>query len=115
MFDLFKRDKAPLETDYTDRCGNCHAYMEKTDKYCKYCGTKRGEGRFRPFKNPLYCVYGPPIKKKYRCKKCSHKWYTAALGGGEDSLYCPQCGEKKIELTGTKVLDFGDDPDADEE
>ena len=62
----------------------------------------------------MYCVYGPPIKKKYKCKKCNHKWYTAALGGGKDSLYCPQCGEKQIELTETKYLDFGDDPDADE-
>lgn len=90
-----------MDTDYTDRCGNCHSYMDKSDKYCKFCGTKRGEGKFLPLNNEMYCVYGPPIKKKYQCKKCNHKWYTAAFGGGEDSLYCPQCGQKQVELTET--------------
>lgn len=93
-------------TDYTNKCGNCHAEMGPKDKYCKYCGTKRGEGLFLPYVNHMYAVYGPPITKEYSCKRCKHKWITVALGGGEDSKYCPECGKKNISQTGISVRSF---------
>ena len=49
-----------VEEDRTDRCRNCNSIFEGNEAYCKYCGTKRGEGKFRPGDNPIVCVYGPP-------------------------------------------------------
>ena len=101
-------DENEWTTDYSDRCGNCHEYFDKKDKYCKNCGTKRGEGKFEAFKNEMYCVYGPPIKKKYRCSNCDHMWITCHLGGMDSSNYCPQCGEKQVKLIDNTILDFSD-------
>ena len=80
--------------------------MGPEDKYCKYCGTKRGGGLFLPYVNHMYAVYGPPITKEYSCKKCKHRWITLALGGGEDSQYCPECGKRAAEQTGISVRSF---------
>ena len=100
------RDEAIInEIDYTDRCGNCHEVLGKDDKYCPYCGTERGKGEFKPFKNELYCVYGPPIKKKYKCTACGYIWITCNLGG-DSSKYCPQCGKKTLNTLQYKALDF---------
>ena len=44
-----KYDEEEWSTDYSGRCGNCHERLGKNDKYCRYCGTKRGEGKFRPY------------------------------------------------------------------
>lgn len=96
------------ETDYTNRCGNCHEPLSARDRYCKYCGTKRGEGQFLPFDNGMYCIYGPPVTKKYSCTNCGNKWYTRCLGGGEDSLYCPQCGQSAVKKLETAYMNFGD-------
>lgn len=92
-------------TDYTDLCGNCQSTLRKTDKYCPYCGTQRGKGAFKPFKNRGYYVYGPPIKKKYQCDACGHVWITAVLAG-DHAVYCPQCGKKQIRTTVRKGWDF---------
>ena len=101
-------DENETTTDYTDRCRNCHEYLDRKDKYCKNCGTKRGEGRFEPFRNEMYCVYGPPIKKKYRCSNCDFMWITCHLGGLDSSNYCPQCGKKQIKLLDQTILDHSD-------
>ena len=100
------RDGRIKDRDYTGRCGNCHEPMGEADKYCKFCGTKRGQGRFLPFDNPMYCVYGPPIKTKYKCKNCGTLWLTCALGGGKEASFCPQCGKKKVVLVERKYIDF---------
>ena len=63
-----------LTTDYKGRCGNCHSEIDKNDRYCPFCGTKHGEGAFQPYYNKMYCVYGPPILRKIKCKKCGHTW-----------------------------------------
>ena len=78
-----------------NRCGNCGSGMEAQDQYCRYCGTKRGEGKFHPAKNNMYCVYGPPIKTKIRCKTCGHTWNSMALGR-DRAKYCPKCGPTEI-------------------
>ena len=104
--DLEKRLRSAAiinEIDYTNRCGNCHSYLGEDDKYCRYCGTERGQGKFLPYKNVIDCVYGPPVKKKYKCTACGHIWITGDLGG-DQSKYCPQCGKKTLNVLEDKAL-----------
>ena len=80
-------------TDYENRCGNCHGFFEENDKYCRYCGTKRGEGAFAPYQNFMECIYGPaPVKRTHECPKCKYTWETFVMIDDED--YCPQCGAR---------------------
>lgn len=95
-----KFDAILVYKDYKDRCGNCHSVLEVNDKYCKNCGTKRGEGEFKPYTNPTYCVYGPMVANKYTCPKCGYSW-SEYNPGGRDYPYCPQCG---IEIKDTVEL-----------
>jgi len=82
-----------LSTDYEGRCGNCHKSLNDDDKYCRYCGTKRGEGAFKPYQNVMYCIYGPmPVKRTHKCKKCGNTWETMLMIDNED--FCPICGSK---------------------
>ncbi len=76
-------------------CGNCHNPLGEKEKFCPYCGTKRGEGKFDPFDNEITCVYGPPVTVKYKCKACGNKWTVNTLGG-DNSMYCPECGKSPI-------------------
>lgn len=94
-----------VHTDYEGLCGNCHEPLGKEDKYCRTCGTKRGEGAFKPYVNKTYCVYGPMIANKYACPKCGKTWSECNPGGRGDT-YCPQCGTK-IENTVELVSDIG--------
>ena len=77
-------------------CGNCSRYLSKEDKYCPYCGTKKGEGDFLPFLTCVPTVYGPPISHYYKCKKCGFKWCENSFGGIDRDNYCPKCGTKHI-------------------
>ncbi len=102
-----------LSTDYEGRCGNCHEYLGENEKYCKYCGTKRGEGEFKPYENIVYVVYGPPLNVKYKCKSCGHTWIVRTLGS-DHSKYCPECGKSRIIEVESKDLtweDLSDDTD----
>jgi hypothetical protein len=79
-----------LSTDYTDRCGNCHTYLGK-DKYCRICGTKRGEGAFKPYLDAYSTVYGPrPMTRTHKCEICGYTWKTNLMIDHED--HCPECG-----------------------
>ena len=93
------------ETDYTDRCGNCAAFMDKKDKYCRYCGTERGKGKFESFENVSDIVYGPPVKMKYKCSACGYIWITGIMGG-DHCNYCPSCGKRKVKTVETRYDDF---------
>ena len=97
-----QRDRIIKETDFTDRCGNCRAYMKPGYRYCIYCGTRRGGGSFEPFWNKSYGVYGPPIKTKYKCLKCGKSWITV-VSGGDKGKYCPQCGKKAARIVERKA------------
>jgi hypothetical protein len=97
------------EIDHTNRCGNCHKPLRKGSKYCVYCGTRRGEGKFEPFINRIDVVYGPPIKMKYHCSDCGHIWVTAAVGG-DNSNYCPMCGSTNISILRQKEYGFPKSP-----
>lgn len=85
-----------VSTDYEGRCGNCHEFMDDDMKYCPHCGTKRGEGEFKPYFNDMRILYGPPVKSWYVCKKCGHKWTTLIC---EEGQYCPECGQMSAEKT----------------
>lgn len=79
--------------DYKGKCGNCHNSFHEDEKYCRYCGTKRGEGKFEPYKINMdfQCIYGPmPVKRTRQCKKCGYSWETNLMV--DDEKFCPQCG-----------------------
>ena len=95
---ILRDDLLPI-TDYTGLCGNCHESLPDNAKYCKYCGTKRGKGRFKPFFNESYCVYGPPIKSRFRCSKCGYSWEESYLAGINTAKYCPECGKRRLTVT----------------
>ena len=85
-------------------CGNCGNMLGDKDKYCQFCGTKRGEGDFLPNYNDTLVVYGPPVLYYYKCKKCNHKWNLQTIVGIDKSQYCPNCGSKKIKDINTNIL-----------
>ncbi len=90
---FFKENEIPenWSTDYEGRCGNCHSLMGENDRYCVICGTRRGEGEFKPYKNMMECIYGPePITRKHRCRECGYKWEACLMIDNE--RYCPKCG-----------------------
>lgn len=73
-----------------DQCGNCHAYLG-TDKFCRYCGTKAGEGAFEPYMNYEQCVYGPPpVEREHKCPDCGFNWKTHMMV--DNQQFCPECG-----------------------
>lgn len=80
-----------MSTDYMNRCGNCTKFLAEEDRYCRYCGTKRGEGAFKPYMVSAFCIYGPPpIKQKYECRHCGNSWIASMSVGHQK--YCGQCG-----------------------
>lgn len=95
--DILAAEGDIASTDYTDRCGNCHKHLDEEDKYCKYCGTTRGKGAFKPYYNKILVVYGPPVTTTRKCSSCGHKWTSSSLGGDEQH-YCPLCGSGKIKI-----------------
>ena len=90
---ILKHEGVIMERDYKDKCGNCHAVLEKEDKYCRYCGTPRGEGAFEPYRNEILLLYGPPIRSKFTCPGCGYSWTSSGFGG-DPAKYCPKCGSK---------------------
>ncbi len=91
--------------DYKNRCGNCHSFLRPEENYCKCCGTKRGKGKFLPYKNMVYCVYGPPVKEKYKCSICGYLWIEC-LFGYSDTKHCPMCGKAQIDLLEHRHVEF---------
>ena len=74
-----------------DRCGNCGAKLDVDDKYCKVCGTRVGDGDYKPFRFLEACVYGPPpIERTHVCVICGYSWKTEFMI--DDQKYCPKCG-----------------------
>ena len=71
-------------------CGNCGKLFGDGEKYCRRCGTKAGEGTFKPKKNmSIQILYGPmPVEQVHRCKNCGHVW---TMYGKE---HCPECGKE---------------------
>ena len=80
-----------LSSDYEGRCGQCHKLMSSEDNFCRYCGTPRGGGDFKPYENSNVCVYGPPIATTHTCTRCGLSWTVNTLGS-DDAQFCPKCG-----------------------
>ncbi len=81
-----------LSKDYKGRCGHCHAFIGQ-DEYCRYCGTKKGDGEFLPYNDEVQCVYGPPpIERIHKCENCGYKWSARMMI--DDQRYCPKCGSR---------------------
>ena len=90
--------------DYSGRCGNCHERINRRDKYCRYCGTKRGQGLFAPYENLMQCIYGPmPVKRARKCTNCGKEWTTILMIDNED--YCPDCGAETIIVASEDATD----------
>ena len=73
-------------------CFNCHAHIGK-EKYCRWCGTKAGEGKFEPFQDlsKYQCIYGPmPVERTHTCEQCGFEWTTCSMI--DEQEYCPKCG-----------------------
>ena len=68
--------------------------MLGNDEYCRYCGTKRGEGEFKPYENFVPCVYGSPITYIHKCEKCGTEFQSNGMGGR--AWYCYKCGSNNI-------------------
>ena len=79
-----------IKFDHTNRCGECHAFIGEADKFCRYCGTPKGKGKFLPYENVVECVYGPPTTTTHTCTKCGYTWKVNQLS--EDrAKFCPKC------------------------
>ena len=79
-------------TDYHNRCGHCHEYIGE-DRYCRYCGTKRGQGEYKPYLDLMQCIYGPmPIERTHKCTRCGNEYTVVSMLDNE--RYCPLCGGK---------------------
>lgn len=72
-------------------CANCNRKYFEDGKYCRYCGARKKEGKFRPQRNMMQCIYGPqPVERIRTCTKCPHTWRTFLMIDNE--YYCPECG-----------------------
>lgn len=90
-------------TDYKGICENCHKSFIGGEKYCFFCGTKRGDRKFDPYLNLMQGLYGPmPVERVRKCTKCKKTWTTLLMVDQENS--CPDCGapSKIIEENGKK-------------
>lgn len=90
------------------RCGNCHEYIGTEDRYCVHCGTRRGEGKFDPFRDRFETIYGPPITSYFNCNKCGYSWNEMTMGRN-NIHYCPKCGAGAPDFT--VRMDWGTDLD----
>ena len=79
--------------DYDGRCGNCREKLSDSDEFCRFCGTKRGEGLFLPYDKDSLDEQDPcsdTVTRKHKCRKCGFKWTTDY--DYDPEKYCPQCG-----------------------
>ena len=98
------RKKKRLCADREGRCGECHKPLNG-DAYCRYCGTKAGEGSFEPYEDVICCVYGPPpVEREHVCKACGYEWTSFAMIDAEK--YCPRCGG---EVSSKEITDRSDE------
>lgn len=82
--------------DPEEQCGNCHEYFESDDLYCRYCGTKKGEGAYAPYPYSVDIFLpsgGPiPLLPNHICKNCGYTWKTCLNDDREK--FCPKCGSE---------------------
>ena len=84
-------------TDEGNKCANCHATLPQNALYCDTCGTKRGEGKFKPHRNRPSIIYGPPIRITHHCSSCGYIWQKYGMKIKESSC-CPKCGASFVDF-----------------
>ena len=72
------------------KCRECDKILAPGDLFCRYCGTPRGQGTFRPETIVPAPVYGPPTITTHECTNCHYSWYIKSFGV-DDAQYCPKC------------------------
>ena len=88
--------------DRENTCGNCGRRLRTEDRYCRVCGTRRGEGAFVPNRNLMQCIYGPrPIERGHKCTQCGYSWIAVMMV--DNQKYCPQCGSRAEEVPPEEV------------
>lgn len=76
-------------------CGNCGERLGEDDAFCRFCGTERGKGKYRPQKERIECVYGPPpMDRIHHCDNCGFEWTTHTML--DKQKYCPKCGGRAL-------------------
>ena len=83
-------------TDKGNKCANCHAILPKNALYCDTCGTKRGDGKFKPQRNRPRAIYGPPIRITHHCSSCGYIWQKSGMKI-KNSSSCPKCGASFVD------------------
>lgn len=83
-------------TDKGNKCANCHATLPQNALYCDTCGTKRGEGKFKPHRNRPSIIYGPPIRITHHCSSCGYIWQKFGMKI-KNSSSCPKCGASFVD------------------
>lgn len=83
-------------TDKGNKCANCHATLPQNALYCDTCGTKRGEGKFKPHRNRPSIIYGPPIRITHHCSSCGNSWQKFGMNIKPASS-CPKCGASFVD------------------
>lgn len=83
-------------TSNGDKCANCQASLSKNALYCDTCGTKRGEGKFKPHRNRPSIIYGPPIRITHHCSSCGNTWQKFGMNIKPASS-CPKCGASFVD------------------
>lgn len=78
--------------EYDGRCGNCYEAFKKGDKYCRYCGTKCGEGSGEAYSDFVPVLYDViPVKRVRKCAECGNEWTSIDMLHSEK--YCSDCGK----------------------
>ena len=103
--ELFMFEQGLFKTDYHVRCGNCNCTLDPDDCYCRFCGTKRGEGEFEPENNEFFGIYAPSIWTRYQCEECSKTWEGTVFVIHKLN-YCPRCGKKTLPVLERSVKDM---------
>lgn len=81
----------------TDCCKNCGAVLPKEAASCNRCGAKKGDGEFKPTRNRVRIIYGPPITIIQHCSVCDYKWKKYGMSIRE-ATRCPNCKSPSIEV-----------------
>jgi predicted nucleic acid-binding Zn-ribbon protein len=85
-------------TDKGNKCANCHATLPKNALYCDACGTKKGDGKFKPQRNRPRAIYGPPIRITHHCSSCGYIWQKSGMKI-KNSSSCPKCGASFVDYS----------------
>ncbi len=80
-----------------DCCKNCNEPLPKDATICNQCGTKKGDGEFKPSRNRARFIYGPPITIVQHCSACDFKWKKYGMSIKE-ATRCPNCKSPSIEV-----------------